>query len=148
MNFHSPWTATEPPCHARRAVPGCRVRVHDVPRVGRIVHVDLWGTREPEFWQEVRDVLREEIPRRAPHLLVLDVRGLDCIVGSAFLGGLVAGAVEMKKLGRLGATRILARGEMATRLARTVSLCKLEPVLGTVHGDLGSALLGMIRRDA
>jgi hypothetical protein len=115
--------------------------MHDVPRLGRIVLVQLFGRREPEFWKDVRDVLREEIPRRSPHLLVLDVRGLDCIVGSAFLGGLVAGAVEMKKIGRLGATRILARGEMARRLAKTVALCKLEPILGTVHGDLGSALL-------
>jgi hypothetical protein len=148
MNFHSPWTAPEPPCHARQAVSGCRFRMHDVPGLGRIVQVELSGRHDPDFWQEVRDILREEIPRRSPHFLVLDVRGLDCILGSAFLGGLVAGAVEMRKLGRLGATRILAKGEMATRLAKTVSLCKLEPVLGTVHGDLGSALLGMSRAHA
>ena len=148
MAFHSPWTTPEPPCHTGHAVPGCRLRMHDVPHLGRILQVQLSGRREPEFWKEVREVLREEIPRRSPHLLVLDVRGLDCIVGSAFLGGLVAGAVEMKRLGRLGATRILARGETATRLAKTVALCKLEPVLGAVHGDLGSALLGMLRGHA
>jgi hypothetical protein len=102
--------------------------------------VELSGRKDPDFWQEVRFALREEIRRRSPHLLVFDLRGLDCMVGSALIGGLVAGAMEMEKLQRVGGTRIVARGEVATRLARTLSLCKLEPLLGPVHGDLGSAV--------
>jgi anti-anti-sigma regulatory factor len=110
-----------------------------------VVEVVLSGRRDPEFWQEVRDVLEEEIPRRTPQYLVLDLRGLDCVVGSACLGGLVAGAVEMKRLGRLGATRIVVTGEMATRLDRSLALCKLQPLLGPLHDSVTSALLGIAR---
>jgi hypothetical protein len=122
------------------AIPGCCLHTRDIPRLGRVVEVVLAGRQDPEFWVAVRNVLREEIPRRSPHHLVFDLRGLDCMVGSAFLGGLVAGAIEMKRLGRLGATRIVATGELAAKLARNLSLCKLEPILGAVHRDLASAL--------
>ena len=143
MSGNTSWTTPEPPRPAIRTVPGCRLRTHDVPHLGRVVEVVLSG--DPEFWQEVRYVLGEEIPRRTPHYLVLDLRGLDCIVGSAFLGGLVAGAVEMKCLGRFGGTRIVATGEMATRLDRSLALCKLQPVLGPLHDSVTSVLLGIAR---
>jgi anti-anti-sigma regulatory factor len=114
--------------------------MHDIPRLGRVVVVLLSGRQDPDFWQTVRDALRKEIPSRSPRYLVFDLRELECIVGSACLGGLVAGAIEMRRLGRSGKTRIVATGELATRLARNVSLCKLEPILGEVHEDLPSAL--------
>jgi len=140
MNGRTPCTESEPLLNRRRTVPGCRLCTHDGPPLGRVVQVQLSGRQDPEFWEDVRALLREEIPRSSPRFLVFDIRGLDCIVGSALLGGLVAGAMEMKKLGRFGATRIVAMGEIATRLARSLALCKLEPVLGSVHGDLESAL--------
>ncbi len=102
--------------------------------------VVLSGRQDPDFWQEVRDVIREEVPRRSPHDLVFDLRDLDCMVGSALLGGLVAGAIEMKRLGRPGGTRIVATGDMGATIERSLALCKLEPVLGVVHDNLASAL--------
>jgi hypothetical protein len=113
-----------------------------MPGFGRVLVMALSGHREPDFWQEVRDVLRREVPERSPQYMVFDLRALDGIVGSAFVGGLVAGAVEMQALGRPGRTRIVATGEMAARLGRTLMACKLEPILGPVHPDLASALLG------
>lgn len=56
------------------------------------------------------------------------------------MGGLTAGAVEMKNIGRFNRTRIVGTGEIARRLATILPLCKLEPVLGLVHPDLKSAL--------
>jgi hypothetical protein len=121
---------------------GFRLRTYEIPGAGQVVQLELWGRQEPECWQRVRDALREEVRRRSPDHLVLDVRGLDGFVGSAFLGGLVAGAIEMERLGKHGRTRIVATGEIATKLQSTLPLCKLEPILGAIHGDLASALLG------
>ena len=140
MTAHASWTTSGPPHPATRTLSGCRLRTLAIPGLGPVLEVVLSGRQDPDFWQSVRDVLREEIPGRSPRFLVFDLRGLDCIVGSALLGGLVAGALEMKRLGRLGGARIVATGEIATRLTRTLSLCKLEPVLGAVHGDMASAL--------
>ena len=100
----------------------------------------LSGRHDPDFWEGVRGLLREEIARRSPQCLVFDLRALDCIVGSSFLGGLVAGAIEMEKQGKHGRVRILATGRLAHRLAEVLPLCKLEPVLGGVHSDLEAAL--------
>lgn len=121
---------------------GLRLRTYEIPGAGQVVQLELSGRQEPEFWQGVRDALREEVRRRSPDHLVFDVRGLDCFVGSAFLGGLVAGAIEMERLGKHGRTKIVATGEIATKLQSTVPLCKLEPILGAIHEDLASALLG------
>lgn len=141
-------TASEPPRSARRpargasesASSGCRIRTRDVLPFGLVLEAVLSGRQDPEFWEEVHRVLREEVARRSPDYLVFDLRELDCAVGSAFVGGLTAGAVEMKNIGRLNRTRIVATGEIARRLATILPLCKLEPVLGLVHPDLKSAL--------
>jgi hypothetical protein len=107
-----------------------------------VLEVVLSGRQDPDLWESVRGVLRAEVVRRSPHYLVFDLRALDCIVGSAFLGGLVAGALAMKELGYLGRTRIVATGKLAGRLAETIPLCKLDFVLGAVHPDLEDALVG------
>jgi len=127
---------------ATQETAGCHVRASDHPTLGRVLEVVLSGHQVPDFWEGVRGVLREEIARRIPQYLVLDLRTLDCIVGSSLLGGLVAGALEMEKQGKPERTRILAAGGMAGRLAEVLRLCKLEPVLGGVHADLASALAG------
>ena len=119
---------------------GCLVRAHDHPSLGRVMEVVLSGRQDPDFWDGVRRLLREEIARQSPQYLVFDLRTLDCIVGSSFLGGLVAGAIEMERQGRLGRTRIVATGGMARRLAEVLTLCKLEPVLGGIHPEFASAL--------
>lgn len=119
---------------------GCRLGAHDHPRLGHVLQVVLSGRQDPEFWDQLRSVLRNEVARRAPQYLVLDLRALDCLVGSAFLGGLVAGALEMERNGKPGRTRIIATGEIAGRLDVVVPLCKLEPVLGSIYPDLESAL--------
>ena len=119
---------------------GCLVRAYDHPSLGRVLEVVLSGRQDPDFWEGVRRLLREEIARQSPQYLVFDLRTLDCIVGSSFLGGLVAGGIEMERQGRLGRTRIVAIGGMAGRLAEVLTLCKLEPVLGGIHPDLASAL--------
>ena len=138
MTGRMSWTTEAPPTPPR-AVGGCQVRTHTIPFLGRVVKVVLSGRQDPGFWQTVRDVLHEEIPERSPDYLVFDLRGLDCIVGSALLGALLAGADEMHQVGRPEGTRIVATGEIATRLAATLALCKLEPLLGTVHEDVASA---------
>jgi hypothetical protein len=105
-----------------------------------VLQAVLTGRHDPDFWEGVRGLLRDEITRCAPQYLVFDLRALDCIVGSSFLGGLVAGAIEMENQGKHGRVRILATGRLAQRLAEILPLCKLEPVLGGVHSDLASAL--------
>ena len=127
---------------ARIATPetGCLVRAHDHPSLGRVLEAVLSGRQDPDFWDGVRRLLREEVARQGPQYLVFDLRTLDCLVGSSFLGGLVAGAIEMERQGRLGRTRIVATGGMAHRLAEVLTLCKLEPVLGGIHADVVSAL--------
>ena len=100
----------------------------------------LSGRHDPDFWEGVRGLLREEIARRSPQYLVFDLRALDCIVGSSLLGGLVAGAIEMEKQGKHGRIRILATGRLGRRLTEVLPLCKLEPVLGGVYPDLRAAL--------
>jgi len=119
---------------------GCRIRTHDHPSLGKVLEIVLSGRHDPDFWDGVRSLLREEIAGRPPSYLVFDLRALDCIVGSSFLGGLVAGAIEMEKQGKHGRTRILAAGRMGHRLAQILTLCKLTPVLGGIHPDLDSAL--------
>ena len=119
---------------------GCLVRAYDHPSLGRVMEVVLSGRQDPDFWEGVRRLLREEIGRQSPQYLVFDLRTLECIVGSSFLGGLVAGAIEMERQGRLGRTRIVATAGMAHRLAEVLTLCKLEPVVGGIHPDLASAL--------
>jgi len=118
---------------------GCRLRAHEHPRLGRVLEAVLSGRQDPEFWDQLRSVLRNEVAGRAPQYLVLDLRALDSLVGSALLGGLVAGALEMERNGKPGRTRIIATGEIAGRLNVVVPLCKLEPVLGGVYPDLESA---------
>ena len=118
----------------------CRVQAHDHPTLGTVLEAVLSGRQDPDFWIGVGTVLREEVARRPPAYLVFDVRALEGSVGSAFLGGLVAGADEMKKHGMRGRTRIVATGDMARKLASVLSLSGLEPVLGGVHPDLESAL--------
>jgi anti-anti-sigma regulatory factor len=139
MTGRMTWTTSEAPPTPPRAVGGCSVRSHTIPFLGRVVKVVLSGRQDPAFWQTVRDVLAEEIPERSPDYLVFDLRGLDCIVGSAMLGGLLAGAEEMRRAGRPEGTRIVATGEIATRLAAALSLCRLDPILGAVHEDVASA---------
>ena len=141
MKNQTSWTIPEAVSPKARTVPGCELLTHEVPGVGRVVTVLLWGRRDPGFWQGVRDILGQEVPRRSPDYLVFDLRRLDGLVGSAFLGGLVAGAIEMERQGRLGRTRIVATGGMARRLAEVLTLCKLEPVLGGIHPDLASSLV-------
>ena len=119
---------------------GCRLQADEYPRRGSVLQAVLSGRHDPDFWEEVRAVLREEIAQRSPQYLVFDLRALDCIVGSSFLGGLVAGAIEMEKQGKHGRTRILATGGLGRRLTEVLPLCKLEPVLGSIHPDLESAL--------
>jgi hypothetical protein len=119
---------------------GCRLRAHEVPALGAVLEVVLSGRQDPEFWDGVHGLLREEVARSAPQYLVFDLRALDCIVGSSFLGGLVAGAIAMENQGKHGRTRILATGGLARRLSEVLPLCKLDPVLGGVHPDLPSAL--------
>jgi len=145
MDAQTSWTSTQPPRHATQEMPGCSFRTHDVPRLGRVVEVVLEGRRNAEFWLEMRSLLGREVPRRAPQYLVFDLRGLDCLVGSACLAGLVAGAVEMMRLGRPQGTRIVATGEMAGRLTKSLSLCKLEPVFGAVHASVAAAVVGIVR---
>ena len=141
MKNQTSWTTPEAVSPKARDVPGCALLSHEVPGVGRVVTVELSGRRDPGFWQGVRDTLGQEVPRRSPDYLVFDLRRLDGLVGSAFLGGLVAGAIEMKRLGRLDRTRLVATGEMAEKLARSIALCKLEPVLGRVHETVTAAVL-------
>jgi hypothetical protein len=119
---------------------GCRLQAREHPNLGKVLEAELSGRQDPAFWDGVRRLLREAIARQSPRYLVFDLRSLDCIVGSSFLGGLVAGAMEMEKQGRHGRTRIVAGGGMARRLSGVLTLCKLEPVLGAVHPDLESAL--------
>ena len=119
---------------------GCRIRTHDHPSLGGVLEAVLFGAQDPDVWTGVREVLCEEVARRSPQYLVFDLRALECPVGSAFVGGLVAGAIEMKRHGKLGRTRILATGATARRLAAVLSLCKLDSVLGGIHPDLESAL--------
>lgn len=119
---------------------GWRIRAHDLPRIGMVLEAELYGRQDPGFWDGVREAIREEVARRPPQYLVFDLRALDCIVGSAFLGGLVAGAVEMESLGKPGRTKIVAAGKIARRLTEILPLCKLEPILGVIHPDLESAL--------
>ena len=114
---------------------GCLVRIH-----GKVLEAVLSGRQDPDFWDGVRRVLQDAIARHSPQYLVFDLRTLDCIVGSNFLGGLVAGALEMESQGKHARTRILAAGTMARRLADAIRLCALEPVLGSVHPDLETAL--------
>jgi hypothetical protein len=121
-------------------LPGLHLRASERPGVGPVLEAVLSGRRDPEFWQLVSERLRDEIPRRSPRYLVFDVRALECIVGSRFVGGLVAGAVEMNRLGRIEGTRIVATGDVARRLTRVLRLCNLESVFGAVHPDLESAL--------
>lgn len=119
---------------------GCRVQAHDHPTLGTVLEAVLSGKQDPDFWIAVRSALREEVARRPPQYLVFDLRALEGTVGSAFLGGLVAGADEMKKHGMRGRTRIVATGELAHKLASVLSLSGLEPVLGGIHPDVESAL--------
>ncbi|HEX5042014.1 MAG TPA: hypothetical protein VFV75_03860 [Candidatus Polarisedimenticolaceae bacterium] len=119
---------------------GCRLREHEDPALGRVLEVVLSGRQEPDFWEGVREVLRDAVAQRAPHYLVFDLRALDCLVGSALLGGLVAGALAMKEVRRPGRTAVVATGKLAGRLGEAISLCKLDDVLGGVHPDLESAL--------
>ena len=60
---------------------GCRLEADDHPRVGRVLQAVLSGRHDPDFWEGVRGLLREEIARRSPQCLVFDLRALDCIVG-------------------------------------------------------------------
>ena len=120
---------------------GCRVQAHDHPTLGTVLEAVLSGRQDPDFWIGVRSALREEVARRPPQYLVFDLRALKGTVGSAFLGGLVAGADEMKKHGMRGRTRIVATGELAHKLASVLSLSGLEPILGGIHPDVESALV-------
>ena len=125
---------------ARPETAGCRLRAQDHPSLGKVLEVVLSGHHDPDFWEGVRNLLREEIARQCPQYLVFDLRALDCIVGSNFLGGLVAGALAMEEHGKSGKTRMVATGVLAGRLATLLHLCKLEPVLGSIHFDVESAL--------
>lgn len=119
---------------------GCRIQAHDHPTLGTVLEVVLSGKQDPEFWIEVRTMLREEVARRPPQYLVFDLRALEGLVGSALLGGLVAGADEMKKRGMHGRTRIVAMGDVARKLKSILSVSGLEPVLGAIYPDVESAL--------
>lgn len=118
----------------------CRIQAHEHPSLGTVLEAVLSGKQDPEFWTGVRAMLREEVSRRPPQYLVFDLRALEGLVGSAFLGGLVAGADEMKKHGMHGRTRIVATGDVARKLASVLSLSGLVPVLGGIHPDVESAL--------
>lgn len=124
---------SHPSLSATLDLAGCRIQAHQHPVLGRVLEAVLSGRQDPEFWDRLRGVLGNEVTKQRPDHLVLDLRALDCIVGSALLGGLVAGALAMEKNGKPGRTRILATGEIARRLAVIVPLCKLEPVLGGVY---------------
>lgn len=119
---------------------GCRIQAYDHPTLGTVLEAVLSGRQDPDFWIGIRAMLREEVARRSPQYLVFDLHALEGSVGSAFLGGLIAGADEMKKQGMRGRTRIVASGAIARKLASVLSLSGLEPVLGQIYPDVESAL--------
>jgi len=119
---------------------GYRMQAYDHPTRGTVLQAVLSGRQDPDFWIDVRTMLREEIARRPPQYLVFDLQALEGSVGSAFLGALVAGADEMKKHGMRGRTRIVASGAIARKLASVLSVSGLQPILGDIHPDVESAL--------
>lgn len=127
----------------KRLPSGCRIRAHDLPGLGLVLQAVLFGRQDAQFWEDVQGPLREEVATRSPQYLVFDLSALECVVGAAFLGVLVAGAFEMKTLRKFGRTRIVARGEIARRLTKILKLCKLESVLGVAHPDLQAALASL-----
>ena len=118
----------------------CRLRARDVPGAGRVLEAVLTGEPDRNSWKEMHRLLHEKVAHRSPQVLVLDLRALDGMVGSALLGALVAGARAMKDAGQPGGTRIVAGGAFARRLEEVLRVCGLAPVFGRIHPDLTSAL--------
>lgn len=117
--------------------------LHDRSAAGATLEVALVGREGDERPFPGGQLLVDEVGRHRPEILVVNLLEFDSQFGMPLIGALVRGADALNRLGGTRHTRLVATGETAARLSRTLALMKIESLFGSrIHTSLESALHG------